>query len=171
MSEKDRVKLPQLEGHGCFACGTENPIGLNLQFFTEGSAVGTEITLDKVYEGWEGIVHGGIVSTLLDEVMSWTILYLKRVFIVTRNMTVKYIRPIMVGSPLLITGKMTNIQTFPRIGADAEIRDKDGRLLVKGKAEFVALSEEKFSSIPESYKKEMTLLFKKFEEHAKIAKA
>ena len=69
MSEKDRIKLPQLQGHGCFACGTENPIGLNLQFYSEGSAVCTEISLNKVYEGWEGIAHGGIVSTLLDEVV------------------------------------------------------------------------------------------------------
>jgi acyl-coenzyme A thioesterase PaaI-like protein len=170
MSEKDRIKLPQLQGHGCFACGTENPIGLNLQFFSEGGAVGTEITLDKVYEGWEGIAHGGIVSTLLDEVMSWAILYSKRVFIVTRNMTVKYIRPIMIGTPLLITGQMTDTQTFPRIGAEAEIRDREGGLLIKGNAEFVALSEEKFSSIPDSYKKEMTLLFEKFEELSKNVK-
>jgi acyl-coenzyme A thioesterase PaaI-like protein len=123
-----------------------------------------------VYEGWEGIAHGGIVSTLLDEVMSWTILYSKRVFIVTRNMTVKYIRPIMVGTPLIITGQMTNTQTFPRIGAEAEIREREGGLLVKGSGEFVALSEEKFSSIPESYKNEMNLLFEKFEEHSKNAK-
>ena len=171
MSDNDRIKLPRLQGHGCFACGTENPIGLNLQFYSEGSAVGTEITLDKVYEGWEGIAHGGIVSTLLDEVMSWTILYSKRVFIVTRNMTVKYIRPIIIGTPLLVTGQMTNTQTFPRIGAEAEIRDREGGLLVKGNGEFVALPEEKFSSIPESYKKEMTLLFEKFEEHSKNAKS
>lgn len=167
MGEEERVELPHLQGHGCFACGTENPIGLNLRFYKKGDTVCTEITLDKVYEGWEGIVHGGIVSTLLDEVMSWTILYLKRVFIVTRNMTVKYIRPIMIGTPLLVTGQMTNTHKFPRIGAEAEIRDKEGGLLVKSNGEFVALSEDKFSSIPESYKKEMTLLFEKFEKQLK----
>ena len=170
MNDKERIKLPQLQGHGCFACGTENPIGLNLQFYSEESAVCTEISLNKVCEVWEWIAHGGIVYTLLDEVMSWAILYSKRVFIVTRNMTVKYIRPIIIGTPLLITGQMTNTQTFPRIGAEAEIRDGEGGLLIKGNAEFVALSEEKFSSIPESYKKEMTLLFEKFEELSKNAK-
>ena len=167
MSDKDRIKIPQLRGHGCFACGTENPIGLNLQFYSERDAVSTEINLDKVYEGWEGIAHGGIVSTLLDEIMSWAILYSKRVFIVTKTMNVKYIRPIEIGTPLLITGQMTDTLTFPRIGAEAEIRDREGGLLVKGNAEFVALSEEKFSSIPESYKKEMTLLFEKFEKLSK----
>ena len=165
MSDNDRIKIPQLQGHGCFACGTENPIGLNLQFFSVEGAVGTEITLDKVYEGWEGIAHGGIVSTLLDEVMSWAILYSKRVFMVTRTMTVKYIRPILIGTPLLITGQTTDTLTFPRIRAEAKIRDREGGLLVKGNGEFVALPEEKFSSIPENYKKEMALLFEKFNEH------
>jgi len=166
MNDNDRIMLPQLQGHGCFACGTENPIGLNLDFFLKGDAVYTEITLDKVYEGWEGIAHGGIVSTLLDEIMSWTIMYSKRAFILTRNMTVKYIRPIMIGTPLVISGQTTDALPFPRIGAEAEIRNREGGLLVKGSGEFVALSKEKFSSIPESYKRDMTLLFEKFEAFA-----
>ena len=160
---ESRIDIPKLQGHYCFACGTDNPIGLNLQFYQVGESVCADIAIDKVYEGWEGIVHGGIVSTLLDEIMSWTILYRKRVFIVTRSMSVKYIRPIMIGTPLVISGKITDTLTKPRIGAEAEIRDREGGLLVKGSGEFVALSEEKFSSIPESYKRDMTLLFEKFE--------
>ena len=171
MGKRDRIEIPRLQGHGCFACGTENPIGLNLQFFLEGDTVCTEITLDKVYEGWDGIAHGGIVSTLLDEIMSWTILYRQKVFIVTRSMSVKYIRPILIGTPLLIKGQIADTLNFPRIGAEAEIRDKKGGLLVKGSGEFVAVDEDKFSAIPDDYKKEMTLLFKKFEEHSKHAKA
>jgi acyl-coenzyme A thioesterase PaaI-like protein len=171
MGEKERIELPHLQGHGCFACGTENPIGLNLRFYKKGDEVCTDITLDKVYEGWEGIAHGGIVSTLLDEVMSWTILYREKVFIVTRSMSVKYIRPIMIGTPLIIKGHVTDTLTLPRIGAEAEIRDKKGGLLVKGSGEFVAVAEDKFSAIPDNYKKEMTLLFKRFEEHSKNVKA
>jgi acyl-coenzyme A thioesterase PaaI-like protein len=171
MGEGIRVALPKLQGHHCFACGTENPIGLNLQFFLEGGAVCTEITLDRVYEGWEGIAHGGIVSTLLDEIMSWTILFRKKVFIVTRSMSVKYIRPIMIGTPLLVRGQVSDTLTLPRIGAEGEIRDREGGLLVKGSGEFVAVAKDKFSSIPEDYKKEMNLLFEKFEEHSKNIKA
>lgn len=167
MGEEERVELPQLQGHGCFACGTENPIGLNLKFYSQGDAVCTEITLNKVYEGWEGIAHGGIVTTLLDEIMSWAVLYSKKVFIVTRSMTVKYIRPIMIGTPLYITGRVIGDMEFPKIGARAEIRDREGGLLVRANGEFVAVPEDRFSSIPESYKKEMTLLFEKFEEHSK----
>jgi acyl-coenzyme A thioesterase PaaI-like protein len=73
MSEEKRVTIKKLQGHNCFACGTANPIGLNLQFYRFGDAVYSDITLGKNHEGWENVAHGGIVSTLLDEVMSWSI--------------------------------------------------------------------------------------------------
>ena len=63
--------IPKLEGYNCFACGTANPIGLNLHFYLRGGYLCSDITLGKNYEGWENMAHGGIVSTLLDEVMSW----------------------------------------------------------------------------------------------------
>ena len=171
MGERDRIEIPRLQGHGCFACGTENPIGLNLRFYKKGDEICTEITLDKVYEGWEGIAHGGIVSTLLDEIMSWAILYSKKVFIVTRTMNIKYIRPIMIGTPLFISGHVMENMEYPKIGASGEIRDREGGLLVRGNGEFVAIAEDNFSSIPDNYKKGMSLLFEEFEEHSKNFKA
>lgn len=79
--DKNREPIPKLEGYNCFACGTTNPIGLNLNFYREGEYVCSDITLDKNYEGWENMAHGGIVSALLDEVMSWTVIYFRRVFL------------------------------------------------------------------------------------------
>ena len=81
MSEGERVEIQKLQGHHCFACGTANPIGLNLNFYRLDNAVCSDITLGKNHEGWENMVHGGIISTLLDEVMSWSIIYFKRVFL------------------------------------------------------------------------------------------
>ena len=100
--KKERVELPKIKGQYCFACGTANPIGLNLRFYFLGDAVCSEITLDKVYEGWQNVAHGGIVSTLLDEIMSWTIMYFKKVLLVTRKMDVKYVKPVLIGTPLTV---------------------------------------------------------------------
>ena len=87
----ERFDIEKPQGHGCFACGTANPIGLNLQFYRLGDSVCSDITLTKHHEGWENIAHGGIISTMIDETMSWAILYFKRVFMVTRKMNIKYI--------------------------------------------------------------------------------
>ena len=59
--------------HNCFACGTLNAHGLHLVFHVEQGRSWTELTLDRAFEGWEGIAHGGIVCTILDEVMAWAL--------------------------------------------------------------------------------------------------
>ena len=51
-------------------CGKSNPIGLKLEFAIEGDEYVTYFTPEKEHQGWVGIVHGGIVSTVLDEVMA-----------------------------------------------------------------------------------------------------
>jgi acyl-coenzyme A thioesterase PaaI-like protein len=158
----DRIEIPKLQGHHCFACGTANPIGLNLEFYCLGDVVCSEITLEKVHEGWDNMAHGGIVSTLLDELMSWAIMYAKRVFLVTRKMDVKYIKPVLIGVPLTVTGRLMDDSEPPKIKARGEIRDSEGRLLVRSSSEFVAIPEEKLSSVPKGMKEEMFSLFERF---------
>ena len=53
--------IPKLEGTHCFACGTDNPIGLNLSFYRQGDYICSDFTLGKNHEGWENMAHGGIV--------------------------------------------------------------------------------------------------------------
>ena len=163
MSEDERVAIEQLEGHNCFACGTANPIGLNLQFYRSGDSVCSEITLGKYHEGWQNMAHGGIISTLLDEVMSWTIIYFKKVFFVTRKMEVKYVNPVLVGTPLTVRGMLMDESEPPKIRARADIRNEKGRLLVKSTGEFIILPKEKLSSVPDDLKQDMLSLFRKFE--------
>jgi acyl-coenzyme A thioesterase PaaI-like protein len=164
MSVGKKVSIEKLQGRYCFACGTANPIGLNLEFYRFGDSVCSDITLGKYHEGWQNMAHGGIISTLLDEVMSWTIIYFKKVFFVTRKMEVKYVNPVLVGTPLTIKGMLRDESEPPKITARAEIRDDTGKLLVRSKGEFVILPEERLSSVPDDLKKDMLSLFKKFEQ-------
>jgi acyl-coenzyme A thioesterase PaaI-like protein len=157
-----KTRIPQLEGQSCFACGTANPIGLKLKFYRLGDAICTDIRLDKLYEGWTSMAHGGIISTLLGETMSWTILYFRRVFFVTRKMEVKFVRPILVERPLTVQGRLLESPENTRIRARADIVDSQGNILARGTGEFVVVPEEKFSSVPEDMKREMIALFERF---------
>jgi uncharacterized protein (TIGR00369 family) len=161
---EERIRLPKLQGHFCFACGTENPIGLNLRFYRSNDNICTEITLGKYHEGWQNMAHGGIISTLLDETMSWTIIYFKRTFFVTRRMEIKYIRPILVGMPLTVKGRLTKEKKEPYIGAVADVCDQEGRLLARAKGEFIELPKDKLELVPENLKDDMIVLFSQFEE-------
>ncbi|HEU5348694.1 MAG TPA: PaaI family thioesterase, partial [Ktedonobacterales bacterium] len=57
---------------GCFACGLRNSQGLRLTFWAEGDEIVTEFTPDEHYQGFPGVLHGGILATLLDEALSRT---------------------------------------------------------------------------------------------------
>ena len=74
-------------------------------------------------------------------------------------MEVKYIKPIVIGVPLTVTGRLKAESKPPRIDAMAEITDNQGTLLAKGTGEFIVLSKDKLSLVPESLKKDMTSLF------------
>jgi len=161
-SNKDSVPLPKLQGHHCFACGTDNPIGLNMQFYRLEDMVCSDITLERNHEGWEGMAHGGIISTLLDEVMSWTVLYFKRTFLVTRKMNMKYIKPVPLGVPLTARGKILDEAGAPKIVIRGEIVDAQKKLLVRSRGEFVMLAENQLSSVPQGLKQEMMDMFENF---------
>ncbi len=163
MSGEEIIPIQKPDGHYCFACGTANPIGLNLDFYRAGDAICSTVTLKKVHEGWENLVHGGIISTLLDEIMSWAVMYRKKVFLVTRNMSIKYVRPVMIGVPLTARGWLVDDSEPPKIRAKAEIRDEHERLMVRSTAEFVRLSEKQLHLIPNEVKRYMDALFEKFE--------
>jgi len=162
--EAKRIDIPRLEGHHCFACGTANPIGLKLTFYNMNDTVCADITLGKNHEGWQNMAHGGIISTLLDEVMAWTIMYFKRIFFVTRKMEVKYIRPVLIGVPLTVKGRLMKDRKPPYVGAVADILDDKKQLLVRAKGEFVEIPKDKLGLLPDGYKQEVIELFSKFGE-------
>lgn len=90
----------------CFVCGDKNEQGLNARFFFDGRQAVTEIVADHQFEGYRGIFHGGIVASVLDEVMIKAILA-GDVFAVTAEMTVRYLAPVTVGEKVRFSGWIT----------------------------------------------------------------
>ena len=164
IAEQEIVPIEKLQGYGCFACGTANPIGLDMQFYRLGDAVCSEIVLSKQYEGWENMAHGGIVSTLLDEIMSWTGMYFKRSFLVTRKMEIKYIRPVPVETPLIVSGKLGKPSQYPKVEVSGQIRNRDGNLFVRAAGQFAMVPEEKLSTVSKALKEDTLRLFRNFDQ-------
>jgi len=112
--------------------------------------------------GWENMAHGGIISTLLDEVMSWTIIYFKKVFFVTRRMEIKYIKPVSIDVPLTVKGRLMENMRKPFIGAKAELYDNQEMILARSTGRFAAIPEDELSQVPQDMKNQMSLLFHRF---------
>lgn len=62
-----------MAGYNCFGCAPDNPAGFHLEFFEDGDDIVTFWQPSAPYQGWEGIVHGGIQALLLDEVCGWVV--------------------------------------------------------------------------------------------------
>jgi acyl-coenzyme A thioesterase PaaI-like protein len=113
-------------------CGKENPIGFKLDFRQEGEMVKAEFTPGEFHQGWPDIIHGGVLSLLLDEAT----VYVPRFFglnCVTAKTEVRLRQPVRVGQKLLISAKMTK-QNRKLVEAVGHITLEDGTLVAEGKA-------------------------------------
>ena len=97
-------KIVNLEGQTCFGCGEKNPLGFHMQFLTDEQRVYSFVTVPAAMAGWDQTVHGGIISTILDEIMGWTVIYLLKKIGVTKSITVDFMKPVHVGKPLTVIG-------------------------------------------------------------------
>ena len=88
-----------LAPHNCFACGTLNVHGLQLELHAADGLCWVELELAERFQGWEGIAHGGIVCTLLDEVMAWAVVD-HDMWGVTARMSVEFKKPVPLGRPI-----------------------------------------------------------------------
>ncbi|MDY0078018.1 MAG: PaaI family thioesterase [Bacteroidales bacterium] len=84
----------QLPAHHCFGCSNKNPIGLALEFELQGNVLICVWNPTKNYQGFEGMLHGGIISTIMDEAGAWAIQILAETAGLTSELRVKYLRPV-----------------------------------------------------------------------------
>jgi acyl-coenzyme A thioesterase PaaI-like protein len=130
--------------HGCFGCGRLNACGLRLTFSTLPGARGTGVwaafTPQEPYEGYTGVVHGGIISTVLDEIMAWA-LYERGIWAVTAQLAVRFRRPIAVGTPTRAIGRLT-ADRGRLVETSGEIRAMDDALLASASGVFVRVPPE-----------------------------
>lgn len=89
----------------CFICGERNPKGLNLSFKRTDTGVTAEFILDKEYQGYKGIIHGGLIAAILDEAMIKAANQ-KGYNAVTAELTVRFMNPLMTDQKAWVDGKV-----------------------------------------------------------------
>jgi uncharacterized protein (TIGR00369 family) len=109
-TKESLTPLPHAAQNRCFGCGQANPAGLRLEFLlaADGSVVCLPTVPDS-FEGPPGLLHGGIIATLLDEAMSKAVRALG-VTAMTRQMEVEYLRPVPSGAQIRIEGRVVRTE-------------------------------------------------------------
>ena len=159
LTHAERKNLPKTSGTRCFGCGGDNPLGLKMSFYCIGKTVRSDLSLGEHHMGWENIAHGGIISTILDEIMGWTVIAFRRVFFVTRSIEVQYLRPVRLNTPLTAVGEIAEDRALKGCSTKGYLIDATGMKLAEGRAEMVYLSEKRLPVLPEQYRKDMLKLF------------
>ena len=146
ISKGDWKPLPRLD-KDCFGCGSENESGLQMTFETNGEQIRTQLTVPSQFRGWSKLVHGGVISTILDETMSWAAIILTKRFILTKKMTIEFQRPVYVGSSLCGIGSIKERAGERKAIVRGELFDDQGRLCATSEGEFVLYSKEQFAKL------------------------
>lgn len=123
----------------CFVCGKSNPNGLRVQFHKTDTGVIAAFSADQRYQGYKGIVHGGIIASLLDEA-SVKALVVRGIIAVTADISLRYKTPLYVHEKVIIKavigkrrGKMYEIE--------AEILKTDGEVVASSTAKLLSQKE------------------------------
>jgi acyl-coenzyme A thioesterase PaaI-like protein len=102
-----RIDVPglayRIAPHRCFACGTLNADGMGLTIHVEPRRAWTDLSVEPRFQGWDGIAHGGILATVLDEVMAWSLVADDH-WGLTARMEIQFRRPVEIGRPLHAEG-------------------------------------------------------------------
>ena len=130
--------LPVQDNHMCFACGPANPAGLHMRFAAGSDRLVSNLIVPDHLRGWSNMVHGGVISTILDEIMSWSAMHFFKSVILTKSMTVEFKKPVHVG------------QKLKAIGTVAEVRNEreavmNGKLYSQGEEDLLAVSTGVFA--------------------------
>ncbi len=135
----------------CFVCGGGNARGMHLTFEQDEEAkrIRGSFRLQSEYQGGAGFVHGGIIATLLDEVMA-KVSRFEQDHAVTAKLNVEYLRPVPTNADLTVEGWETERKGRDRF-RQGEIRNAAGVVLARGTAHFVEIGRERFQeSVRES---------------------
>lgn len=125
----------------CFVCGTRNPHGLGMEFFDDGCKVWSELTAAAHHQSWPGVLHGGIVSAVLDETIG-RVAFLHDRWVQTARLSIRFVKPAPLGSLLRAEGRLTR--------DSRRLMEMSGELRVVDSGELVASATGTFVPLPDA---------------------
>jgi len=132
--------LLNLENHKCFGCSPINPSGLQMKFYAKDESVYSWVTVSEYLCGWENLVHGGIITAILDEIMSRTALYILKKFIMTKEIHVQFLKPVLIETELMARGSVVQVNHDREATMEGFLYNAKEQLCAKATGSFALFS-------------------------------
>ena len=123
---------------------------MRLELHVERGRSWTELTYDARFQGWDGIAHGGILATVLDEVMAWALVGEDH-WGLTARLAVDFKKPVSVGQALRAEGWITRSRRRIVDTAGHVLDAASGRVLVEGTGVYLAADEGRKAELRRRY--------------------
>jgi len=147
MNRSDFIKIPNTTHNTCFGCGPANHRGLRMEFYGNDRLVFSEMDVPDYMAGWNGVVHGGILSSMLDEVMAWGAIFLTERFILTKTMTVNYHKPTLMHERLRAEAEIEERTSEREVIMRGRILNSKSEVSVSATGTFALFSPESIKKI------------------------
>lgn len=132
----------------CFVCGDANPLGLQLRFETDGQIVRAQFTPRIEHNGFKQTVHGGLLATLLDEIMVWACAVQTKRFAYCAELTVRFQNPARPGETLMATGELVGNRRNKLFEAKGELRRPQGLVVASATGKYLPIPD---SALPDLF--------------------
>ena len=129
--------------YNCFGCAPNNPFGLHMQFFEDGDYIVSTWRPEKNYQGWVDTMHGGVLSTLIDETCGWVVTRKMQTSGFTTSLSVKFRKAVSTNEPQLTIRANIVKQMRNLLFIHAEITNAAGEVCVEGETTYFLMNEEK----------------------------
>ena len=107
-----------------------------MRFYTDDIALYSWLSVPTHLCGWDGIVHGGVLSTMLDEIMGWSAIYSLRRIVMTKTMTVDFFKPVYIDDKLRVEGRVIEQTSEREAILEGKIYKEDGVLCAQTRGTF-----------------------------------
>ena len=138
---------PFTDNDYCFACGSKNPLGMQLHFYIEPDARGDDVLHTRLrpsphWQGFAGVMHGGLQATVIDDLMSNFLFRLRHVFVVTAELKTRFRRPVPLDAELLFSARETGHagKVWQLRGECRLASDPAGPVLTEAEGRFVEIA-------------------------------
>lgn len=126
----------------CFCCGLNNPIGFKLDLVGDPQTVETRFQFRSEHCGFPGVIHGGLITTILDEVMAWVIGVNTRQFAYCAELTVRFVRTVAPEMDVVARGDLLENKRGKLFLVRAQLLSSSGDLLAEANGKFLPLPEK-----------------------------
>ena len=151
------LKLPHTKS--CFVCGLNNPLGLKLDFETDGQIVRARFAPRPEHVGFRETIHGGLISAVLDEAMVWAVGVRTKRFAYCAELNVRFLQPARPHEELMVVAELVDNRRNKLFQAKAELQNPRGAVHAAATGKYLPIKEDNLVEILNDFAESTENLF------------